>query len=472
MKASSIRLRLTIWYASLVAITIVVLGITVYFAASWGLRKAADEELTSGLDGIDTFLHHKLAIHEMNNLGEELREHSALMPRGKMFRVRDAAGQLVYQPDAMIPVADLPPAASGIHKGNRTSDARTYRTISRMARVGPYNFALQVAVDQTEYSELMKGFALLLTFCLPLAVCSAAAIGYWMSGRVLAPVDLITATANVIDAKNLQKRLALSGNGDELDQLSLTINRMLDRIGASYDRIAQFTADASHELRSPVAVVKSTAELLLMDISDMKRTKRGLKDILAESDYMARLIADLLTLARSGLEESTRGTELFDLAASVEATLSRARVYAHMKGIQLELKGGQFFLPIQGNQAIVERVLMILLDNAVRYTSAGGAITVTTWTENYRCGYTVSDDGIGIAREHQVKVFERFYRVNPARTPGDGSSGLGLAIAKSLLDLHGGSIHLESELGKGSSFEVSFPQAKETSLQPVECAEA
>lgn len=472
MKAPSIRLRLTIWYASLVAIMIVMLGITVYFAAFWGLRKAADEELTSGLDGIDTFLHHKLAIHEMNNLGEELREHSALMPRGKMFRVRDAAGQLVYQPDAMIPVAYLSPAASGIHKENQAFDGRTYRTISRMANVGPYNFALQVAVDQTEYYELMKAFALLLTLCLPLAACSAAAIGYWMSGRVLAPVHLITATTNAIDAKNLQRRLVLSGSGDELDQLSITINRMLDRIGVSYDRIAQFTADASHELRSPVAVVKSTAELLLMDIYDIERIRRGLEDILAESDYMTRLIADLLTLARSGSEEGTRNTELFDLGASVEAILPRAQLHANLKGIRLELRSGDDLLPVQGNQAVVERVLMILLDNAIRYTSAGGAITVTTWCESNRCGYTVSDNGIGIAPEHRIKVFERFYRVNPARTPGDGSSGLGLAIAKSLLDLHGGCIRLESELGSGSSFEVSFSQANMASSQRVEFAGA
>lgn len=457
--ASSIRLRLTGWYAVLVILTIVVLGITVYIAAAWGVRKAADEELTSGLDGIDIFLHHKLAIHEMNSLGEELREHSALMPRGKMFRVRDAAGQLVYQPDAMAAVADLAPPSAGIRKETQTANGRAYRTISRIAHVGTYVFSLQVAVDQTEYGELVNRLAVLFLLCIPVTGCLAALVGYWMSGRALAPVDRITATATTIDANSLKRRLVLSGNGDELDQLSATINSMLDRIAASYDRIAQFTADASHELRSPVAVVRSTAELLMMDLGDTQRVRRGLEDILVESDYMTRLIADLLTLARDGLEESTGSRELFDLTASVAAIMPRATAQAALKQIQVRVWDAQKLLPIQANQIVAERVLLILLDNAIRYTPAGGEITVTTWREGDRCGYTVTDSGIGIAKEHQTHVFDRFYRVNEARTPGDGSSGLGLSIARSLLDLHGGRIHVQSELGSGASFEVSFALA-------------
>ena len=291
---------------------------------------------------------------------------------------------------------------------------------------------------------------------MPLAGCLAAAVGHWMSGRVLAPVDRITATAGTIDASHLHRRLVLSGNGDELDQLSTTINSMLDRIQASYDRIAQFTADASHELRAPVAVVRSTAELLLMDAKDARRVRRGLTDIVAESDSMTRLIADLLTLARNGLEENTASSELFELGASVSALIPRAKAQAALKGIRLEVQMADGLLPMHGNQVVAERVLMILIDNAIRYTNPGGAITIGTWHGDGRCGYMVQDTGIGIAPEHQGRIFDRFYRVDRARTPGDGSSGLGLAIARSLLDLHGGGIRVESSLGKGSRFEVWF----------------
>jgi signal transduction histidine kinase len=454
--AFSIRFRLTGWYTVLVMLTVLVLGIVVYGAAAWGVRKAADEELTSGLDGIETFLHHKLAIHEMDNLGEELREHSALMPRGKMFRVRDGKGALVYQPDVMAPVADLKPFATGFHKGSQATDGHTYRTISRIAQIGPYTFSLQAAVDQTQYRDLINRLALLLAACMPLAGLLAALGGHWMSGRVLTPVDRITATANTIDANNLQLRLSLQGNGDELDKLSQTINSMLDRLTSAYGRVAQFTADASHELRSPVAVIRSTAELLLMDATDAGRVRRGLTNIIEESDSMARLIADLLTLARSGLEANSVRRELFDLGASVAALVPRAKTQAALKHIALVFHESGSLLPVHSSQMVAERVFMILIDNAIRYTKEGGTITVGTWVEDERCCYSVTDTGIGIAPEHQGRIFDRFYRVDAARTPGDGGSGLGLAIARNLLELHGGGISVESQPGQGSSFLVWF----------------
>lgn len=459
MNSYTIRFRLTLWYSGLVVLTVLLLGAAVYGAAAWGVREAADQELVSGLNGIDVFLQHKLAIHDMDNLGEELREHSALMPRGKMFRVLDANGKLVYQPDLMIPVANAPTNARDLQGTNQLRSGHSYRTMSRIAHVGSYLFTLQAAVDQTEYDELLNRIMFLLVCCIPVGGCLAALVGRWMSGKVLAPVHRITATAQTIDARHLERRLILQGNGDELDQLSNTINSMLDRISESYDRIAQFTADASHELRAPVAVVRSTAELLLMDITDHSRMQRGLHDIVEESDSMARLLSDLLTLARGGLEEYTGNKELFDLSASTSAMIPRARTQAALKNIQLISEPTDGPLAVEGNQVVAERVLMILVDNAIRYTHSGGTIRLKTWRKDQRCGFTIVDSGIGIAHEHHNRIFERFYRVDSARTPGDGSSGLGLAIAKSLLDLHGGSIRVESELGMGSSFEVSFSVA-------------
>ena len=459
MKTVSIRIRLTLWYAALVTMIVMVLGLGVFYGASWGLRKVADQELTSGIDGIETFLHHKLAIHEMNNLGEELREHSALLPRGKMFRVTDSSGSVVYQPDAMAVVTAIIPGPHEIRKGNISVSSRSFRTISRFATVGPYTFLLQVAVDQTEYQKLMTGLGWLLILSIPIAGLLSAGAGYWMSGRVLAPIEQITQTTNSIDASSLKLRLPLLGTGDELDRLSSTVNNMLDRIAASYDRISQFTADASHELRTPIARVRSTAELLLMGVAGRERIERGLSEILAESDYMTGLVRDLLTLARNGLEEGQAQIELFELGESVNAMLPRAISLASTRGIKVELMAGEKILPLRGNQSVIERTLMILIDNAVHYTAPGGNVWITTWSEESLCGFTVRDNGVGIAEADQKHIFERFYRVDAVRTPGDGGSGLGLSIAKSLVELHGGTIHLSSEIGKGSSFEVSFPRA-------------
>ena len=301
----SIRTRLTIWYAALVAVILAFLGVGVLFAAFWGLRKAADQELTSGIDGVAAFLQHKLAIHEMNNLNEELREHSALLPRGKMFRVSNLNGAVVYQPDAMTVVTSIPPQPNKLRKENIVVQGRSYRSISRFATVGPYTFLIQVAVDQTEYRELTTGLAWILILSVPLAGLLAAFAGYWMSGRALYPIHQITEATNSIDGRSLSRRLPLLGTDDELDRLSATINHMLSRIATSYERIAQFTADASHELRTPVAIIRSNAELLLMARDNSPGVECGLTDILAESTYMTQLIGDLLTLARSGSEDAS-----------------------------------------------------------------------------------------------------------------------------------------------------------------------
>jgi signal transduction histidine kinase len=435
------------------------LGLGVFLGASWGLRRVADRELTSGINGVSAFLHHKLGMHQMNNLNEELREHSSLLPRGKMFRVSLPDGLIVYQTDAMAAIARVAPSGDEPLRRTVVDEGHSFRTIGRYATVGPYRFLIQVAVDQTGYQQLLMGLLWLLLLSIPVAALLAAIAGHWMSGRALSPIHQITEATNSIDARSLSRRLPLQGTEDELDRLSATINHMLDRIATSYDRIAQFTADASHELRTPVALIRSNAELMLMEPTHTASIERGLSEILSESDYMTRLIADLLTLARTGLEDAQIRMELFELGESVCAMLPRARSQAATRGITVEFTPDEQIVPVEGNQTIVERVLMIILDNAIRYTPAGGRIWISTWLSKESCGFTVRDNGIGIAPSNQAHIFERFYRVDTARTPRDGGSGLGLAIAKGLVELHNGTIQVDSATGHGASFQVAFPRA-------------
>jgi signal transduction histidine kinase len=459
MKSLTIRTRLTLWYAAVVAVVMAVLGSGIYIAASLGVRRVADQELTAGANGIEGFLQHKFAIHQMDNLGEELREHASLIPRSRMFRVSDRNGMLIYQPDNMVFVPLQTPVQDEIVIRNLVVDGRSIRTVSRYSHIGSYLFLLQVAVDQTEYKELLTGLAWLLVLSAPFAGLLAAAAGYWMSGRVLRPVQLITATANSIDANHLEKRLFISGTGDELDSLSATINSMLNRIATSYERIKQFTADASHELRSPTAVIKASAEVLLMGGSEPDIVQRTLSNIVSEADYMTRVIADLLTLARSATGNGPQSEELFELGESIRALMPRITSLAHAKNIRTVISIDEDLLLLQGNQNVAERVLMILVDNAIRYTPSNGTMWVQLWRNETNGGFEVRDNGIGILLEHQDKVFERFYRIDAVRTPGDSGSGLGLSIARSLTELYSGEIILRSAPGQGSSFIVSFPRA-------------
>jgi heavy metal sensor kinase len=455
----TIRTRLTLWFASLVALILLILGAGVLMGASWGLQRAADQELTSGIGGVAAFLQHKLDIHELKDMNDELREHSALLPRSKMFRVSTLGGAIVYQPEAMAMVPRMTPRPDETRIENVVVKGRSYRTISGFAVVGPNTFLVQVAVDQTQYHQLTIGLAWLLILSIPLAGLLAAFAGYWMSGRALFPIHQITETTNSIDARTLSRRLPMLGTNDELDRLSATMNRMLDRIATAYDNIAQFTADASHELRTPVALIRSNAELLLMEPDNIPRVERGLSDILAESTYMTRLIADLLTLARSGTEDASIPMELLELNDSVRAVVDRARAQAATRDISLEYISRGHVVPLRGNQNMIERILMILIDNAVRYSSPKGKIRVETWVTAEQCGFVVRDNGMGIAPADHERIFERFYRVDTARTPRDGGHGLGLSIAKSLITLHHGTIHVDSEIGRGASFRVAFLRA-------------
>ena len=391
----TIRTRLTLWFAALVALILLILGAGVLVGASWGLQRAADQELTSGIGGVATFLVHKLDIHELKDMNDELREHSALLPRGKMFRVSTLGGAVVYQPDAMAVVPSMIPRPGETRKQNVVVKGRSYRTISQFAVVGPNTFLIQVAVDQTQYHQLTMGLAWLLILSIPLAGMLAAFAGHWMSDRALFPIHQITETANSIDARTLSRRLPVLGTNDELDRLSATINRMLDRIATAYESIAQFTADASHELRTPVALIRSNAELLLMEPDNVPRVERGLSDILAESSYMTKLIGDLLTLARSGAEVASILMELLDLNDSVRAILDRAKAQAATREITLEYIPHGHVVPLRGNQNMIERVLMILIDNAVRYSSPKNKIWVETWVSAEQCGFVIRDNGIG-----------------------------------------------------------------------------
>jgi len=202
-----------------------------------------------------------------------------------------------------------------------------------------------------------------------------------------------------------------------------------------------------------------------MDPSDKQRTRLGLADILGESEYMARLIGDLLTLARLGQGDGLLNMELFELAESIDAILPRARTLAATKNIEVEYISDNHVLPIFGNRAALERILMVFVDNAVRYTHVGGQIVLISWVVDARCGFTVRDNGIGISPRNQEHIFERFFRVDTARTPRDGGSGLGLSIAKSLVDLHAGTIEIDSDIGRGASFEITFPRG-DMALQP------
>ena len=459
----SIRTRLTLWFSGVVALIIVLLGTGIFYGTSWDLQRAADLELKAGLDGVSAFLNKELALHQMYKLPHGLAEHSSMLPRDKMIRVRNVAGgvagPMVYEAENMGKLILAPPRSGQVLFQDAELDGKSYRAVSERIQLGQDEFLIEVAVDQSEYVELKEHLLILMfLFGLPAGLLLAGFAGYWTSTRILIPLDRITETASSIDARNLGAGLPLTGTNDELDRLSKTLNGMLKRLHTSYERIAQFTADASHELRTPIAHIRSNTELLLMK-APSGRMATGLSEILTECDYMAGLISDLLTLARADTSNHPITEEIFELAECADAVMPRVQAFAATKRIAFLCPKHHRVAPINGDRNSVQRMMMILLDNAVRYTPNEGAVSLEIWAHEAECGFTVADTGIGLAPEHHQRIFERFYRVDTARTPQDGGSGLGLAIVSGLLKPHKAKVTVESELGRGARFRIAFPRA-------------
>ena len=290
----------------------------------------------------------------------------------------------------------------------------------------------------------------------PLTVGATLAGGYYLAGRTLAPVERITETARSISGEKLDRRVPVANPGDELGRLAATLNDMLDRLERSFAEMQRFTADAAHELRTPLAVIRNEAEVALRTPRTVEEYTRVLEGLLEEVVRLSEMADQLLFLCRQdvGLNPPThRDVPLDDLLRAVTDTM---RPVAESKDIALVL-GDNPPCTVRGDANQLRRVFYNLLDNAAKYTAAGGTVRVASRHEGNEVVVSVSDTGIGIAAEHLTRVFDRFYRVDPSRAGETGGAGLGLAICRSVIRTARGSIEASSEIGRGSVFDVRLP---------------
>jgi signal transduction histidine kinase len=280
-------------------------------------------------------------------------------------------------------------------------------------------------------------------------------VGWVVAGRVLRPIGSITAVARDIQATDLSRRIELPGPEDELKQLADTFDAMLARLDAAFAAQRQFTADASHELRNPLAIIRTNVDVALAnphaDPDDLRHTITVVK---RASDRMARLVDDLLALARR--QEPTLEHEPVDLGVAVTEASDDFVVPAAARNIVLDRAIAPGVV-VTGDRDALKRAVANLLDNAVRLAPAGSRIRLATGSEDDRAWIAVADEGPGISPEDQPHVFDRFWRADKARSRADGGTGLGLAIVRQIVQSHGGSIRLQSKVGVGSSFVIWLP---------------
>jgi signal transduction histidine kinase len=274
-----------------------------------------------------------------------------------------------------------------------------------------------------------------------------------------------------MDSSRLSERIAVPATGDEIQQLAETVNGMLARIEHSFQRIRQFTANASHELRTPLAIIRTNAEVALLDHQDRsgRSAREALRRILKEAERNSTLLDDMLQLARSGTVVEHTAQKPIDLGAVLRTTCSDVRPLAAARGLNLTVLRESPACMTEGDEEQIRRLWLILLDNAVKYTPTGGAITASTGVTDHGCPFgVVADTGIGIEPDQQANIFEPFYRVDKARSRSQGGSGLGLAIARRIAASHDAEIAVESALGCGSRFVVTFPSCKPVPVNSVD----
>jgi heavy metal sensor kinase len=454
----SIGARLTLWYAAAFAAALLVLGAAMWFAVQQSLYHAIDEGLSDRVEGIHTFIEDHKTRLDLDEVKEEFRAH------GDLFQVVDAAGGIVHRAETLSGMT-LPPlerTAAVPRFDNLTAHGAPLRFLTQDVSVDDKTYTVQVAAPLGELQQGLHNALWLLAPFFVLMLLVASAGGYFMSRRALAPVDRITQTARSITAENLSQRLAVPNTGDELERLSATLNDMIGRLEAAFKRISRFTADASHELRTPLAVMRTTAEVALRHSGDGGQHRVALEGVVAEIERTSQLVDNLLLIAKADQGSSELAKRPVDVVAAAEEAHAQIRMLARGKGIALDARLPSEPIVVTGDRDALRRLFLILLDNAIKYTPAGGVATVAVSVQGANAVGAVIDNGIGIPADDLPHVFERFYRVDRARSRELGGAGLGLAIARWIAESHGGAIAVSSELERGSRFEVRLPLASGT----------
>lgn len=460
MSFGSIRVRLTAWYLAMLGLGLGLFGVGSWFAMRTSAFQTIDEELEDRIHGVEKFMQLQIAALSPVEIRDEFREHSVLGPGGDLFQVCDERGQWLYR-SAVLENSQVP-----IRLPNELGDQPLYENLTvqgtsvRFATgrvvVNGHPYTIQVAAPLKEFNEALERFRLILWLAAPLLLIGAGLGGYLMSRRALIPVDRITTAAESISITNLSDRLEVPKTSDELQRLSETLNRMLSRLNTSVQRISQFTADASHELRAPVSLIRTTAELAVQHKRTNDEYHEDMVQILGEAERTSKLIDSLLLLARADAGGAELQHEITDLSANVREAVDQARTLAAEKGIELapELDGP---VVVRGDGEALRRLSFILIDNAIKYSRERERVQVRLKAIDQEAVITVSDTGIGISESELPHIFDRFWRADKVRSRGMGGAGLGLAIARWIVDQHHGSIEVQSRSGQGSTFAVKVP---------------
>jgi heavy metal sensor kinase len=457
MKSFSMRVRLAFWYSVMLAFALSFFGVSAYFAMRRSVHITVDEELNARAQGVRGLIERAFRVDYTENLEDSLREHSDLRTGGELLQVSDAQGHWLYRSEVMSQL-DVPrpqnPSAKAYSLRYKDDPLRV---LDHVVIAGNRTYLIQVATEMDDYYAALDRIKALLLVFIPVFLLCAAFGGYWMSRHALDPVDQIIQTARNISVQNLSSRLEVPGTGDELQALSETLNSMLDRLETAFKKITQFTADASHELRTPVAVMRTRAELSLRRARSVDDYRDTVAQIHSELERTSDLIEKLMFLARADSGAESIPFARVNLPEIVREVCAQGSALAEGKRVAFHQNLPAHPVWVQGDEDLLRRLFLILIDNAVKYTPANGSVEVSVLEKNGSAIGEIRDTGIGIASADLPNIFERFYRADKARSRETGGTGLGLSIGRWIAEAHAGAIEVESTPENGSTFQVRLP---------------
>lgn len=458
-----IRWRLTLWYSGILTLILAVFatGVFIYFQNS--LQASIDAKIRSIGDVLSTAATESHNPNVFNNFERYLENVLGRKPKGKFIQIMDKSGKIGAKMDD-IETGSLPTTFATLERALRGEVV--YETIGKakprlrlvtipILEKNKTTSIVQVGTSMEDFDETMRKLLIILLIGIPSSIGVTVVVGYFLAKKALKPVDQIRKAAVKISSRNLDEKIVLGPRRDELTRLAATFNEMISRLKNAFQRVNQFSSDVSHELKTPLTILKGETEVALRKDREGPYYRGLLSSHLEEIDRMNRIIEDLLLLSKADAREVQLNLEEIDLKDLIIDVCMDIKFFADKKGVDLVV-GDLNDVKMQADELKLRRMLLNVIENGVKYTHQGGKVEVATAVNNGNVRIYIKDNGAGISEEDIKYVFDRFYRGDKSRKRESGS-GLGLSISKWIAEAHHGGIEVESFQAQGSQFTITLP---------------
>jgi heavy metal sensor kinase len=458
-----IKWRLTIWYGGILSLILVVFssGVYIYFRNS--LQDSIDAKIKSIGEVLSSSMTDSHNTSVFGNFERYLENVLGRKPKGKFIQIMDRSGKIGAKMSD-IEGETLPTSFSALETALRGEIV--YETVEKTAprlRIVTLPImenkkvmsVVQVGTSLEDFDETMKKLLLIMVISIPTSICVTIIVGYFMAKKALRPVDQIRRAAVKITSSNLDEKIDIAGRRDELGRLAETFNAMIGRLKDAFQRVNQFSTDVSHELKTPLTILKGGTEVALRKDREKDEYKKLLSSNLEEIDRMSRIIDDLLLLSKADLKELKLNLEEIAIRDLIVDVCMDMKIFASNKGVEIQVSDVDD-VRLKGDELKLRRMLWNIIENGIKYTPGGGSVTISSHLNDGYAQIDVQDNGVGIPEGDIKYIFDRFYRADRSRRRESGS-GLGLSISKWIAEAHQGTIEVKSSPQAGSCFTIKLP---------------